>query len=116
MGTNSRLRNPASVTVKWSLLTATPSGVTTLMAPLVASAGTTARRRVVDIISNSDALTPLKLTSVAPRKRVPVTVTPVPTGPPAGAKPLTVGAAAAVVATTSFEKADAPALLKACTR
>ena len=103
MGTNRRLWIPASVTMKLSSLTPAPPGVTTPIGPLVACTGTTARRRVIDWTSNSLELTPLKLTSVAPRKRVPVTVTQVPTGPPVGAKPLTVGAAGAVVVIASFE-------------
>ena len=74
-------------------LVAVPSGVVTLSGPVVAPAGTVAWIAVSEVTAKV-ALTPLKVTDVAPLKFVPlmVTVVPPPTGPPAGERPVTVGA------------------------
>ena len=55
-------------TVNVSALTAVPSGVTTLIGPLVAPEGTTASMLVPDTTSKTTALTRLNRTAVAPRK------------------------------------------------
>src|SRR5438552_16016205 len=82
--------NPPT-TVKLVLLVAVPPGVVTAIAPLRAPAGT------VDVIwlalsTTNDALTPLKVTSVAPVKFVPAMITEVLLGPVVGLKLRMVGA------------------------
>jgi hypothetical protein len=78
------------VTVNGLALVAVPLGVVTWMVPVVAPIGTVA------VISVSEptvkvALTPLKLTAVAPVKPVPLILTLVPTGADPGEKDVIVG-------------------------
>ena len=73
------------ITVKSVLLAATPPGVVTLIGPVVAADGTVAWISVAEATPKL-ALTPLKVTSLASVKSVPVMVTPAPTAPLAGAK------------------------------
>src|SRR5205823_2337783 len=80
----------AGVTTNESVLVAVPSGVTTLMGPVVAPLGTVAVICVSESTVNW-ALVPLNCTSVAPVKEVPVTVTEVPTGPEGGSNPVMAG-------------------------
>jgi hypothetical protein len=76
-------------------LVAVPDGVTTLIFPVVAPAGTTAPIRVDDLTVKL-ALTPLNLTEVAPVKFVPLIFTVLPTEPLAGVKLVIVGGPIAV--------------------
>jgi hypothetical protein len=81
------------VTVNFPVLVAMPSGVTTLIRPVVAPAGTTA----VIFVSESTvkaAVVPANFTCVAPVKPVPLIVTEVPTGPLVGENDEMVGTAA----------------------
>jgi len=71
------------VTVKSLVLVAVPSGVVTLIGPVVAPHG------AVAVICDDESTVkldgvPLNLTAVAPEKRLPVMVTTVPTGPLVG--------------------------------
>jgi hypothetical protein len=77
-------------TVKLPALVAVPPGVVTLIAPVVAPAGTVAWIAVAEPTTKL-ALTPLKVTAVTPVKFVPLTATLVPTGPLVGVKPVIVG-------------------------
>jgi hypothetical protein len=81
----------ALTTVKLFVLVAVPPGVLTLSGPVVAPAGTVAWIAVAELTVKL-ALSPLKLTAVAPVKFVPLIVTLVPTGPLVGVKPVIVGA------------------------
>jgi hypothetical protein len=81
----------AGNTVKLIEVTAVPPGVVTPMTPGVAPGGTVAVICVDETTANAAAAMPLKVTAVAPEKFVPVMVTDVPTGPPAGLKLLIVG-------------------------
>jgi hypothetical protein len=78
------------MTTKLVPLVAVPSGVVTVMGPVVAPAGTIAVIWV-EVTTVNVALTPLKRTSVVPVKFVPVMVTEVPTGPEVGEKLTMVG-------------------------
>src|SRR5207244_13345157 len=69
-----------------------PTGLVTEILPVVAPAGTIALREVAITLVGAPALTPLNCTSVTESRLVPVIVTTVPTGPPAGVKLETVGA------------------------
>ncbi len=69
---------------------AVPCGVAMLIAPLLAPAGTVAVIEPPDAIVNC-ALTPLKLTAVAPVKFTPDIVTLLPSAPLAGENPVIVG-------------------------
>ena len=80
------------VTVKFCTLVALPTGVLTMILPVVAPAGTVAVIVVGVLTTNEGAITPLNLTTVAPVKFVPVIVTEVPTGPEVGRKLVIVGA------------------------
>jgi hypothetical protein len=81
--------------VKLFTLVAVPPGVTTLIFPVVAPAGTTAPIKVDDLTVKL-ALTPLNLTEVAPVKFVPVIFTVLPTEPFMGAKLVIVGGSTTV--------------------
>jgi hypothetical protein len=78
------------MTTKLVPLVAVPSGVVTVMGPVVAPAGTVAVICVL-LLTVKVAATPLKRTSVVPVKFVPVMVTDAPTGPDAGEKLVMVG-------------------------
>ena len=84
-----------AVTVKLVVLVAVPPGVVTAIVPVVAPEGTVAVIFAA-LFTLKTAEVPWKATLVAPVKSVPVTVTVVPTGPAAGVKLVTVGAAGAV--------------------
>src|SRR6266480_2841072 len=73
------------ITVKLLALLAVPSGVVTLIGPLVAPAGTVVVIAVAELTVKL-ALVPLNSTAVAPVKLVPLMVTLVPTGPLLGVK------------------------------
>jgi hypothetical protein len=79
-----------AITVKLFALVAAPPGVVTLIGPEVAAAGTVARIEVAEVTVKL-AVTPLKLTLLAPPKLVPLIRTLVPTAPLVGAKLVTVG-------------------------
>jgi hypothetical protein len=83
----------AAVTVKFWELGAVPSGVVTLIGPVVAPEGTVVVIVVFEVAVNV-AETPLNVTLVAPMRSVPVIVTDVPTGPLIGENEEIVGAAA----------------------
>src|SRR3989442_6666449 len=82
------------MTVKESAEVAVPSGVTTVIGPLVAPDGTVAVRLVSSVTVNEDALSPANWTSVAFVKSVPETATWVPTAPCVGVKLVIEGACA----------------------
>ena len=82
-----------AVTVKLWELVAVPSGVVTLIGPVVAPEGTVDVMVVFEFAVNV-ADTPLNVTLVAAMRSVPVIVTDVPTGPLVGEKEEIVGAAA----------------------
>jgi hypothetical protein len=82
-----------AVTVKCWELVAVPSGVVTLIGPVVASEGTVALILVFEVALKV-ADTPLNVTLVAAIRSVPVIVTDVPTGPLIGENEEIVGAAA----------------------
>jgi hypothetical protein len=92
--------DPAAVTVKLEALTAVPSGVVTLIVPLVAPTGTTAVICVAELTSKLVAAVRLNVTPVAPVRFVPVMTTVVPTGPLIGTNDVIVGA---VERTVKFE-------------
>ena len=82
---------PLVVTVNVAVLVAVPPLVVTLIVPVVAPVGTVAVICVLELTVN-DALVPLKVTEDTDTKFVPVSVTAVPTGPPAdGLKLVNVG-------------------------
>ena len=83
--------------MKLELLVAVPPDVVTLIGPVAANVGTVAVSDVDDSTLKWLALIPLNFTAVAPVKFVPVTVTPVPTGPVVGAKAVMVGAGVPVL-------------------
>jgi len=76
--------------VKLLALVAVPPEVVTLIGPVVAPLGTVAEIEVAEFTVKL-ALTPLKVTVVAPVKLVPLIVTVVPTGPLVGVKLVIVG-------------------------
>ncbi|MEI6449727.1 MAG: hypothetical protein WCP98_07220 [Actinomycetes bacterium] len=80
------------VTAKLVALAAVPPGVATASLPVVAPVGTLAVICVLPTTLKVVADVPLKVTLVAPMKPLPLMVTPVPTGPEVGVKPVTVGA------------------------
>lgn len=98
------------VTVKLGIssaeVVAVPPGAVTEMNPVVALAGTTAVIEVSEFTVKSGAGAPLKATTVAPVKLVPVIVTLLPDAPLAGAKELIVtgGTTAAGIATLAIPK------------
>jgi len=100
--------------VKLLELVAVPPGVDTLIGPDVAPDGTVAEIEV-DEFTEKLALTPLNRTSEAPVKFVPLIVTPVPTEPLDGEKPVIVGAGGALetVTVTEAEVAVLPAASRA---
>ena len=78
-------------------LDAVPTGVTTVIGPVVAPDGT----EVTILVALSVEITagvPLKLTLVAPERLIPLIVTEVPTGPELGEKLLMVGAVVRITA------------------
>jgi hypothetical protein len=79
-------------TKKLAALAPLPAGFATEIGPVVAPAGTFAWIWVGESTTNPGAEVPLKLTDVAPVKPLPVIVTWVPTGPPAGPNEVTLGA------------------------
>jgi hypothetical protein len=79
-----------TVTVNEVELEPDPFGVTTEIKPVVAAPGT-AVAICVESVTVKDALVPLKVTEVAPVKKVPVSVTAVPIGPLVGEKLVIVG-------------------------
>ena len=81
---------PPGVTVKLVTLVALPSSVVTVMEPVGAPKGTVVVT-VPELLTVNVAALPPNETAVAPVKFVPVIVTPVPTGPVAGAKELMAG-------------------------
>src|SRR5438093_13376067 len=89
-GLSSRLPGGGVVTVKLLALVAVPAGVVTLICPMVAPLGTVAVIWVLELAVKL-AAAPLKLTTVAPVRLVPVMVTEVPTGPLLGVNELIVG-------------------------
>src|SRR2546427_520728 len=84
-------------TVNALALIAVPPGVVTLSGPVAAPAGTVAWMAVSEVTVKL-ALTPLKVTAVAPVKFVPLSVALLPTGPLVGVKPVSVGAGGAPAA------------------
>lgn len=85
-------------TMKLAVLSPDPSGVVTLILPVVAPAGTVAVIEVFEFTVGVVWSAPPNSTSVAPWKWLPEIVTGVPTGPHAGVNPSTVGAGAASAA------------------
>jgi hypothetical protein len=81
----------AGRTVKELLLLAVPTGVVTLMRPVVAPLGTIARAFVSESTVKADAAVPLKAILVAPLKPSPDSVTEVPARPDEGANPEILG-------------------------
>jgi hypothetical protein len=81
---------PPGVTVKLAALVALPSSVVTVMEPVLAPKGTVVVT-VPELLTVNVAALPPNETDVAPVKFVPVIVTPVPTGPVAGAKEVRAG-------------------------
>ena len=81
------------ITVKSPLLVPVPPAVVTATLLVVAPAGTVAVICVAELTEKLVAAVPPKRTAVAPLKLVPVIVTEAPTGPDAGVKSVTVGAA-----------------------
>jgi hypothetical protein len=73
------------VTMKLVVLVAVPAGVVTLIAPLVAFAGTV-KVICVPLLTVNAAEVPLSLTAVAPRRLPPWMTTLIPGAPPAGLK------------------------------
>jgi hypothetical protein len=88
------------VTVNALALVAVPSGVVTLIGPVVAPLGTVACIVVAELTEKL-ALVPLNATAVAPVKFVPLIVTLVPTGPLVGVKLVIVGGLETVTVTGS---------------
>jgi hypothetical protein len=86
----------SAVTVKLVLLVAVPPGVVTPIGPVVAPLGTVAAIAVADVTAKL-ALTPLKVTAVAPLKFVPSIVTLAPAAPLVGEKLIIVGALGVIV-------------------
>jgi hypothetical protein len=78
------------MTAKSPALVAVPSGVVTLIFPLVAPEGTVALICVLEATLKA-ADVPLKRTLVVPVKLLPVIVTDVPTGPMVGVNEVIVG-------------------------
>src|SRR5438132_5993721 len=78
------------VTVNEVALVAVPPGVVTPRGPVVAAAGSVAWIAVAEVTVKL-ALTPLKVTAVAPVKFVPLIVTPAPEEPLVGVKLVIVG-------------------------
>jgi hypothetical protein len=78
------------VTLKWLALVEVPPGDVTAIGPVVVPAGTVAVTWVSESTAKLVALTPLKVTAVAPVKLLPVIVTVVPTGPATGENGVTV--------------------------
>lgn len=81
---------PPVVTVKLPALVADPSSVVTVMGPVAAPKGTVVVT-VPELLTVNVAAVPPNEMAVAPVKVVPVIVTPVPTGPVAGAKEVMAG-------------------------
>ncbi len=90
----------AVVTVKFVALVAVPSGVDTLIFPVMAPVGTVAVTLVDETVLNAAAVF-LNLTPVTSTKLVPLIVTRVPTGPDDGENDVIVGASAAHAGTAS---------------
>jgi hypothetical protein len=80
-------------------LVAVPAGVVTVMGPVLAPLGTVALINVSEATENVGAVTPLKVTLLAPVRCVPVIDTLVPSGALVGANDEIVGAAGGVVVT-----------------
>ena len=92
------------MTVKFAALVAVPAGVVTAILPLVAPLGTVAVICVA-LFTVKAALTPLKVTLLAPLKPLPVRVTLLATAPEVGTKPLTVGTLDSWLLTGKLSKA-----------
>ena len=88
-----KLEIEGSVTVKLPVDVAVPPEVVTATLPVVDPLATVAVIWVALSTEKVPAAFPLNFTAVAPVRFVPVTVTAVPEGPEAGAKPEMVGAA-----------------------
>jgi len=84
------------VTVKLLTLTPLPAALVTIMGPVVAPDGTTARAWVSESSVKLAAGVPLKVMLVTPVKLVPVIVTLVPIGPLEGVKDVILGGASTV--------------------
>ena len=91
----------AQITVNAVPLVAVPPGVTTLIVPVVAPAGTVA---VIcpSLFTVKEATTPWKVTLVAPVNPDPVITTVVPTGPTVGRNPVITGVTLNCVALVAF--------------
>jgi len=96
----------ATSTVNALALVAVPTGVVTLIGPVVAPVGTVASIEVAEVTVEF-ALTPLKVTAVAPVKFVPLIVTLVMTGGPfVGVKLVIVGGGTVTVANAIVQIPD----------
>ena len=91
VGTNEVIAG-ATMTVKTAALAAVPAGLVTLIGPLVAPPGETARICELESTVNDMAGVPLNVTAVVPVNPLPVRVTSVPTGPLFGVNEVIVGA------------------------
>jgi hypothetical protein len=96
VGAKDEIVGAGGVTLKAVALVAVPPGAVTAIGPVDAPVGTVAETDVSDE-TVKDALVPPNLTLVAPVKALPVIVTFVPTGPPAGLNDVIVGAGGGVV-------------------
>ena len=98
------------VTVKLCELVAVPSGVVTVIVPVMAAFGTVALMCVFEFPLNV-ADTPLNITLVAPVSSVPVIVTDVPRGPLVGENEEIVGAAASDAGAVATAATKTPATI-----
>ena len=92
-------------TVNGVELVAVPTGVVTVMGPVVALVGTVTEMEVPEVTTNVAAV-PLNLTALAPVKLTPEIVTVVPGSPRTGVKPVIAGA---WVTVNALPLADVPA-------
>lgn len=99
------MRDACDSTVKLVPLTALPPGVVTLIAPLVAPAGTTALIWVAET-TVKEAAVPLKATRDAPVKLAPVIATAPPAAADVGVKPVMAGAGEVTVKVAVVLTAD----------
>lgn len=99
----------AATTVKFVLLTAIPPGVVTEVGPVVAFGGTLAT--IFAPLNLKVAMTPLKVTCVAPFRLLPVMVTALPTPPLVGEKLVIVGGRFATTVNTDALVAVPPGVL-----
>jgi len=105
-----REKSNGAVTVKSLALSAKPSGVVTLILPVVAPPGTVVLIWVSETTIKVAGV-PLKATAVAPMKFVPVMVTAVPTGPLDGVNEVIVGGVAPDPPFTRVKWSDTDPLL-----